>query len=59
VQSRAKWPVQPQLKQTCPEVAPTVGGAGRYITDGGGGRALSADAEVGGGGRALGDHYCC
>jgi hypothetical protein len=37
VHSRAKWPERPQLKQVWPEAAPTVGGAGRRITCGGGG----------------------
>jgi hypothetical protein len=48
VHSRAKWPERPQLKQVGPEAAPTIGGAGRHVTGGGGGRALGADAEVGG-----------
>jgi hypothetical protein len=52
VQSRAKWPVQPQLKQTLPELDPAVGGAGRCITGDSGGRAFGAtsgtDVEVGG-----------
>jgi hypothetical protein len=52
VHSQAKWPERPQLKQVWPEAAPVVGGAGRHITGGGGGRALGAAAgastEVGG-----------
>jgi hypothetical protein len=40
VHSRAKWSERPQLKQVWPEAAPAVGGAGRRITGGGGGRAL-------------------
>jgi hypothetical protein len=47
VHSRAKWPERPQLKQVWPEVAPAVGGTGRCITGGGGGRDLGADTEVG------------
>jgi hypothetical protein len=42
VHSQAKWPERPQLKQVWPKVAPVVGGVGRRITDGGGGRALGA-----------------
>jgi hypothetical protein len=42
VHSRAKWPEQPQLKQVWPKGAPAVGGDGRRITGGGGGRALDA-----------------
>jgi hypothetical protein len=37
-----KWSEQPQLKQVWPEAVPAVGGAGRRITCGGGGRALGA-----------------
>jgi hypothetical protein len=48
VHSRAKWPERPQLKQVWPEAAPVVDGTGRRITGGGGGRALGADAKVGG-----------
>jgi hypothetical protein len=40
--SRAKWPKRPQLKQVWPEAAPAVGGVGRHITGGGGGRAFGA-----------------
>jgi hypothetical protein len=42
VHSRAKWPERPQLKQVWPEAVPTVDGAGRSITGGGGCRALGA-----------------
>jgi hypothetical protein len=42
VHSRAKWLERPQLKQVWPEVAPAVGGVGRCITGGGGGRAFGA-----------------
>jgi hypothetical protein len=42
VHSRVKWPERAQLKQVWPEGAPVVGGAGRCITGGGGGRALGA-----------------
>jgi hypothetical protein len=42
VHSLAKWPERPQLKHLWSEAAPAVGGAGRRIIDGGGGRALGA-----------------
>jgi hypothetical protein len=42
VHSQAKWPERPQLKHVWPEAAPAVGGAGRRITGGGGGRVLGA-----------------
>jgi hypothetical protein len=42
VYSRVKWPERPQLKHVWAEVALAVGGAGRRITGGGGGRALGA-----------------
>jgi hypothetical protein len=38
-----KWSKRPQLEQVCPEMVPTVGGADRHDTGGGGGgRALDA-----------------
>jgi hypothetical protein len=40
VHSRAKWLERPQLKQVWLEAALAIGGAGRRITGGGGGRAL-------------------
>jgi hypothetical protein len=42
VHSQAKWPERPQLKQVWSEGDPTVSGAGKRLTGGGGGRALGA-----------------
>jgi hypothetical protein len=42
VHSQAKWPERPRLKQVWVEAVPAVGGAGRRITGGVGGRALGA-----------------
>jgi hypothetical protein len=48
VQSQGKRPVRPRLKQVWPEVAPMIGGAGKRSVGSGGGRAIGANAVVGG-----------